>query len=189
MHHAPDRFGGFSYELVLYNDADVATDISLRVEGAARLPEGFTVTLVDPVEGVQQRQEGAYAVRVPAKGRVHRLLAVGGGGYAAVWLKNVKPFARFALGPNPFRGALAMRFMMPEGVGRVECRLFDPLGRVVWRHVARGVRGGRMMQVVYDGRTSAGRPLAAGTYVLKLSAFDTRGGHMKSLKRQVMAVR
>jgi hypothetical protein len=78
---------------------------------------------------------------------------------------------------------------MPEGVGRVEAKLFDPLGRVVWQYADRDVVGGGVNRIVWDGRNSLSKPVASGTYVLKLSAFDTAGRHMKSLERRLINAR
>jgi hypothetical protein len=189
VHHATDGFGGFSYRLMFYNESDKPTSISYSVLTVGDLPDSLHVSLVDEANGTVVRSQETLSIRVPAKSRVYRTLAVGDKYYASRFMKNVAPFTRFALYPNPFRGALTMSFMMPESVKHVECRLFDPRGRVVWQHNLRKVRSGRLNTVVWDGLTPQRRPVAAGTYVLRLSALDTDGARVATLKRQVTHLR
>ncbi len=184
-----DSAGGCSFALELYNNGEQAADISFTIAGRERLPSTAHAWIVDPTEGVLHDADGRITVQVPAKGRAVRVLAVGDDTYARLWLRNVKPFARFAAYPNPFRGVITLRFMMPESARRVECRLFDPLGRQVWRHELDDIRVGGMNMVVWDGRTRLGGCAASGTYVLQLDAYGKQTGHMKTLRRRLIRVR
>jgi hypothetical protein len=188
VHHTPDEFGGFTYRMMFYNESDKPTAISCSVLGGERLPDSMHASIVDETNGTIRRADETLSVQVPAKSRAYRVLAVGDKYYAAKLLRNVAPFTRFALYPNPFRGALTVSFMMPESVKRVVCRLFDTQGRLVWQH-AQPVRGGRANRVVWDGRTPRGRPVAAGSYVLRLSAYGFDGTHVASLEQQLIHLR
>jgi hypothetical protein len=188
IHHASDRLGGLTYDLVFYNDSDRPTEIACALAGLDRFADSLHVSVVDRMTARVEEAGDVLRVPVPAKSRVYRSLTVGDRYYAGKLLRDVAPFARFALCPNPMHGSLTVSFMMPEGMAHVVCRLFDPRGRMVWDHT-QAVRGGRDNRMVWDGRTPQGRPVAAGTYVLRLSAYGRDGRHVASLEQQLIHLR
>jgi hypothetical protein len=97
----------------------------------------------------------------------------------------VKLFAQFAAFPNPLRGALVVRYLMPEGVSRVDISLYSLAGRRVWSTVQRNIRVGAPNRIVWNG-TVKGRPVAAGSYILRLSAFGDNGQQLKSINRELI---
>jgi hypothetical protein len=168
---------GVGYELEFYNDGDGPRRVRFHIDGAAALGEGAFVTLGDPQTGALQPVTGTLTVDVPARSSVYRILTVGGAGYHTVVYANVQPLAQFGVFPNPFRAGLTVQFMLPADVGRVEYRLVDPAGRLVWRRAERaGLRAG-MNRVCWDGTARAG------VYVLDVAVFD-KAGRPTAVRRQ-----
>ena len=75
--------------------------------------------------------------------------------------------------PNPFRATTELRFVLPRE-DRVTLEVFDVTGR----RVATPVPGRRLPAgahaVRWDGRDSAGRPVAAGVYFVRLQGPSER---------------
>lgn len=83
--------------------------------------------------------------------------------------------------PNPFRGATTIRL---EGrrVGVVRLEIVDPSGRRV-RSFESAAREGAAVEVDWDGRDAAGRPVPAGTYFVRVA------GPMSGTSGRVIVVR
>lgn len=69
--------------------------------------------------------------------------------------------------PNPFNPSTRIAFSLPEP-GQTRIELFDARGRRV-RLLAEGPRAAGEHAVAWDGTDDAGRRLAAGTYLVRLS--------------------
>jgi hypothetical protein len=184
--HAADRFGGFAYDLVFTNSARVPQNVVLNISGLARLADSMDVRLVETSSGAVLTPQGApLSFTIPAQGSLSRTLAVGGSGYYRHLLAHVRPFAQFAAFPNPFHGLLSVQFLMPEGVARVDCRLFDLKGRTAWFYSQTHITPEATNKIVWNSRDSQS-PLAAGRFILKLQAFDTNGKLLKSLNQNLI---
>jgi hypothetical protein len=72
--------------------------------------------------------------------------------------------------PNPSGGAIRVRMGLPRE-GPAELSVFDVAGRFVAR-VSTGPRPAGWHQLAWDGRDRNGRPVASGTYFLKLTAGE-----------------
>jgi flagellar hook assembly protein FlgD len=70
--------------------------------------------------------------------------------------------------PNPFRGAIALRFQLAQA-GAVNVEVFDAQGRRV-RGVASGLRSAGASSLSWDGRDDTGTRVAAGTYFVRVAA-------------------
>ncbi|MGQ0722497.1 MAG: FG-GAP-like repeat-containing protein [Candidatus Eiseniibacteriota bacterium] len=89
----------------------------------------------------------------------------------------------FALGPvspNPFRGATSVQVDIPI-VAPVRLGVHDVSGRLIRVLIASTVDRGRH-HVMWDGRDTAGRPVATGVYFFRLEA----GGSQQSRKAVVL---
>ncbi|MBK7670900.1 MAG: hypothetical protein IPJ24_05860 [bacterium] len=102
-----------------------------------------------------------------------------GGSYRLVLTAGVTPTAGDAAPvvtrvdnarPNPFNPRVTVDFTVGSA-GRVEFAVFDVLGRRVRRLVAADLGAGSH-QVVWDGLDDVGRPVASGTYLLRLDGPD-----------------
>jgi hypothetical protein len=72
--------------------------------------------------------------------------------------------------PNPFTNAITVGFGMPMA-GMAELVAFDIQGRAV-RHLVNGLVDAGWRKVTWDGRDDAGKSLAPGAYVIRLSVGD-----------------
>lgn len=90
-------------------------------------------------------------------------------------------FAVDAVYPNPFNPSTTVAFSVPT-VQPVRVAVVDVLGRRV-RTLVDGMREGGSYRVVWDGRDDAGRAVAAGVYLVRLTA----GG--QGATRKVVLVR
>ncbi|MBD3239496.1 MAG: hypothetical protein GF331_02850 [Chitinivibrionales bacterium] len=181
--------GGARFEVQFSNESDDARQILYTLGGLQNVPDSMMVRVIDPVSGAEQDAATALSVTVPAKGRAYRVVSVGNSAYHAGALAMVEPFAQFAAYPNPFRGSIAIRFMLPEEVARLECRLFDAQGRVIWEYVRReGIRTG-MNHLVWDGRTLQDRAVSAGMYLLRVSAYGVDGRRLATKEQRLVYMR
>jgi hypothetical protein len=83
--------------------------------------------------------------------------------------------------PNPFNGSTVIRFRLPVA-GMVHIDIYDVLGARIASPVA-GVLGPGEHSIVWDGRTSDGRPVASGMYICRLKASDGTGDEDVSTRR------
>jgi hypothetical protein len=180
--------GGFVYDLAFYNQDATPALLTYRIEGLDKLSQGTAVTVVDPQNGTVEQGSGALSVLVPAKSTLHRSLSVGGSGYGIRALATVRPFAELSAYPNPVRGSLTLRFLLPETAGRIECRMYDGRGRQVWKHTEGTDGVGGEKRIVWNTDQNAG-PAASGRYVVRLSAYDRTGRLLRAVERSVVVVR
>ncbi len=83
--------------------------------------------------------------------------------------------------PNPFNPSTRIRFTLPAA-GPIRLDVFDIRGRHV-RQLLAGVLGPGTVVVTWDGRSSSGRRVSSGIYLIRLAA----GG--RTLTREVVLVR
>jgi len=83
--------------------------------------------------------------------------------------------------PNPFRSHLGIRYSL-AAAGRVQVRLHDLAGRAVRTLFDASQPAGRYL-LRWDGRDDAGRQLAAGVYLCRFAAGDTRQTQKLVLQR------
>jgi hypothetical protein len=106
-----------------------------------------------------------FAQRVSANGTV---------GTSQVGVPDETP-RRFGLRPiypNPSRQEARLEFALPAE-GEVEMEVFDALGRSV-KHVFRGTLAAGVHDLAWDGRDDAGRTVASGAYLVRLTAGSER---------------
>ena len=72
--------------------------------------------------------------------------------------------------PNPFNPLTTLRFDVPLG-GRARLDVYDVAGRLI-RVLVEGERAAGSHEAVWDGRDSAGRAMASGSYFARLEAGD-----------------
>ncbi len=75
--------------------------------------------------------------------------------------------------PNPFRSKTAVRFELPAR-GDVSLNIHDVSGRLV-RALDAGSRDAGLHEVTWDGRATAGGPVAAGVYFARLAVTSRDG--------------
>jgi hypothetical protein len=83
--------------------------------------------------------------------------------------------------PNPFNPTTEIRFDIPEKT-RVELRIFNILGQQVTTLVDE-IRNAGTYQILWDGKSSSGIPVASGMYIYQLKAGSFVGAKKMILLR------
>jgi hypothetical protein len=133
--------------------------------------------------------QSPLSVTVAQNSSEYRWLAIGTPEYIKGFGRTVvtHEFGLVRIAPNPFRGSLRIDYTVPAGgMDRVRFDLIDQQGRVVWSASTRNARPGEN-RMVWDPK--AGRGLAAGIYVLRMSGFDGNGRRQNVRQSRVMYLR
>jgi hypothetical protein len=138
----------------------------LHFDDAGSVDGEYTATLVlhtqdaSDLNGFQPRADLTYSV-----------VAIVDSGVLSAGIPAVPLVTGFAsISPNPFRPSTQVSFGL-RTAGNVKLRVYDVAGRSV-RTLVNGHLGAGNRLATWNGRDDAGRPLAAGTYYLKLEAPD-----------------
>src|SRR5439155_24466796 len=107
-----------------------------------------------------------FPLTVPVPGNVlpaDRAVAASGGAKAPELSLKVT-------GPNPFRAAVALEYVLPRST-RADLEIYDLQGRR-WASIARGVQAAGAHPVAWSGRSDRGALAPAGVYLARLSTGD-----------------
>lgn len=173
---------GICFPLVFDNSDSKSKNVYYELENWGSMPANYKVCVFNPDAANYDNQNNSFLIG--AGQREYRFLVAGDENYIANWRSN---FAKFSFSllkayPNPFRGRIQIRFMLPySGVSRIRMTVYDQLGRRVWRKdVDKNLHPGENV-VVWDA--NKGNCLAAGTYILQLTALDG-SGKVKGVKQE-----
>jgi hypothetical protein len=153
-------------------------EVTLMFDGVQQVPEGLEVYLVDGVHAryINVREEGIYPV-TPVTERSAFTLLIGSHDAVTEALDTVVPH-EFALDqnfPNPFNPATTIPIAVPV-TGEVTVKIYSILGEEV-RTLHSGVLERGRHWLTWDGRNSAGRTVATGMYLTRLST-QAGGSHV-----------
>ena len=129
------------------------------------------------------------SVPVEAEGREYRWLLVGTAQYIATAVRE-RPGVKLALTnvyPNPVRRFAHLLYTLPFGqVANVDFTVLDIMGRTIWHKSIKesSVIGGRR-DFVWYGTGMNGRRVAAGVYVLKMTALNAKGKSIGDFDRRL----
>lgn len=173
---------GISFPLVFDNFDSKSKNVYYELENWGSIPANYKTCVFNPDAANYENQNNSFSIG--AGQREYRFLVIGDDNYIANWKNN---FAKFNFSllkayPNPFRGRIQIRFMLPySGVSKVRMTVYDQLGRRIWRKdVDRNLHPGENV-IVWDAHK--GNCLAAGTYILQLTALDG-SGKVKGVKQE-----
>jgi PKD repeat protein len=170
---------GLAYRIAFVNDGTSPGRISYHIEQSGALPQGMTAAVWNNESGKFEDMSaatGEAGVTVGAGGRAYRTLLVGDAGYLAKAKQIVQPSLLALVGtyPNPFKGMVRIRYSIPfEGVKCVKFSIYNLSGKTVWRHEVKNTVTSGISDVVWNGNGADGRAVAAGVYVLRMSALNT----------------
>lgn len=167
--------GAAGWQFELRVGGNTAEPIRLEAGGLDALPAGIEALLIARADGRRWTLTPPLsAVSLPAarpQGDAYVLL-VGSSDYVAGQLQSPAllpaQHALFSNRPNPFNPATAIRFALPSAQ-RARLEVLDLAGRRVVTLVD-GEREAGYHEVRWDGRDSAGRSVASGTYLYRLVA-------------------
>jgi len=178
--------GGCSFKLVFKNDKDAKDVVAYSVERFAGVGKDVRIAIIDPSTGLTKDAESRQTVAVDGHDSQYRWLSIGSDTYIRSFGRKVicGDFGFVRISPNPFRGILRIDYAVPaSGVEKVRFEIIDQLGRVV-SSVARSAVHPGMNQILWDPR--AGRGLAAGIYLVRLSGLSTIGKSISVRQARVM---
>lgn len=178
--------GGFVFPLRFENRDDHTALFEYEIEEVVSIPDGYHIGVYDPSEKRIKKSLVKQNVEVTAHSSQSRWMLVGDTSFIAGWYRNASVgFSLVRMYPNPCRGELIIRFILPyDNTRNVTIAVFDQLGRSVWnRTVTRSLMYGTNT-VQWNPRKSRS-PLGAGTYLIRVTAFDGSG---KSLGTRVQRI-
>jgi len=186
------KVGGETYTLALCNESGGARQIVYDLSGMESLPRGMQAEIIDPATGNSQDAAVPQSVTLGDGETTYRHLVAGTDAYRASVKKGLQVF-RLALAgayPNPFIAVLKIRYNLPEtGLDAIRFSLVSIAGRQVWeRAVACGKGLSGSQEMVWDARGSSGGPVAAGMYVLRMTAMDARGKTVAAFEKKITAL-
>jgi hypothetical protein len=170
--------GGETFSLSFPNQSGVGRRITYWVEGIEALPKTLKVMTVDPATSVFEDARMPRTLDAKDGETVYRRLVIGTDAYVAKVKIGLRVFQLGLVGtcPNPFTRYLKIRYSLPESNLAVRFSIIDMKGRTVWKTSVTGsalLSGAR--ELVWDGKSNGNRLVAAGMYMLKMTAIDERG--------------
>jgi hypothetical protein len=184
--------GGLSCLLKFTNDSKQAQTISLSLEEAGIVPDGISTAIHNSMTGETELiipQNGVITVSVGAESAEYRWLLAGDEQFIAAAGKKFGAgiLALTNVYPNPVRSFTHVLYTLPFGrVTTVHLSVVDIMGRTIWekRIKESSIIGGRR-DVVWNATTTANRRVAAGVYVLKMTASDSKGKSVGTFNRRL----
>ncbi len=181
---------GVSFPVAVNNRAHGSDVVKISVSGTSGMPEGLRFMIFDPSTGsfAEPGDDGALLAQVSVgageTGFIH--LVAGSGGYCAKVKEGALAMKTELIGmyPNPFKRVVRIRFGLPFGfMGTVSFSMFDACGRQVWHSTVHGRSGPN--DLLWTGTTRGGRAAAAGVYVLRMKAFNAKGGQVGMFEKKL----
>jgi autotransporter-associated beta strand protein len=167
---------GTAYLLAFCNNSSGMQTITCRLENLGMLPKTVGAAIYDDVAGrFEDLSKGGLSVTVQGNSKSFRWLMVGPQEYLANPAAVARPavLRLFGTYPNPFGSVVHIRYNLPyDGVKKVNFSIYDMRGKTVWRNeIITGMKYGAS-EVVWNGTSTVGRPVASGVYILRMTAFD-----------------
>ena len=170
--------GGCSFLLAFCNDAQDKQTIRYHLGDVTLLPKDMKAAVYDDATGrFQDLSKGDTSVALGGNSKSFRWLFVGTQAYIAKAAASVRPAVLKLLGtyPNPFRSMVHIRYGLPyDGIDRLKFAIYDMRGKTVWQTEIRNVTAYGANELLWNGRATDGRPVAAGVYVLQMAAFGNQ---------------
>ena len=168
---------GYVFPLVFDNSSNRKNStVTYRIDKEIYVPEGISVGVFNPARGTLEKASSVSAVEIAAGQKEHRWLIAGDSSFIASWVGEFKlfDFALKKLYPNPCKSNIMIRFTIPfTGISEVRVAIFDQLGRkIFYREVNRALRPG-LNSLQWNPEKD--QSLAAGSYILQLTAIDSKG--------------
>jgi PKD repeat protein len=180
--------GGTSFDVAIVNSSTAASEVEYRFETVNALPAGMQAMLVDPKTGTCRSIEKPLSVSVGGGERVYRRLVVGDKDYLAK-IKLETRFWRldfFGASPNPFSRMVRIRYSLPAaGISRVKVSIIGVSGRTVFETQRMSDNGPGLQEILWDGMDGHNRHVAAGVYVLRMTAFGDKAAVAGTFERKM----
>jgi hypothetical protein len=178
--------GGCAYKIAFVNESQSGQRFVYSLEHSGGAAAGaLQARLYNEATG--RYEDAQSSISVAANSTQYRWLYAGSEGYCAKAPVLVASTLELAGAyPNPFRSSLRIRYSLPAtGIGAVRFTICDLRGSVVWRQSVGGRDHGGAGELLWNATTHAGRPVAAGIYVLCMTAFDEKQQRAGVFERKI----
>lgn len=175
IHFSGGKSNGFAYRINFENSEKSKQKIECQV--VEKISSGFKMQVFNPVKGTIEDGASGFNVDIDGGSNTERWLLIGDDAFLSKFIQtNIGlKFDLLKIYPNPFKGALHIKFTVPlSGVNSVNCLLFDALGRRIWNFKINEIHPGVNTFTWQPGQMSI-KKLASGTYFLMLVAKDNKG--------------
>lgn len=189
-HQAVD--GGFSYELLLRNGSTKASTCTWEID-RSHLPATMDALYWEPATGESRLIRGVegFSKNLAGDAVVSAFVLVGDAGYFERFKTGVNTWTFDVLKafPNPFRSSVAIRYTAPcSGIAGVRCSIINSQGRQVWASSqSKPPMGVNVM--TWNGLSFAGRRVAGGLYLARITAFNSAGDVVGNKEQQLLLIR
>jgi hypothetical protein len=173
--HAASK-GGYAFVLSFSNGSSQPEIMRYHVENTGELPQGVSAAVFNAnTQKFEDLSRGDAIVSLEGNSKDFRWLFVGTKDYLAKASLIARPamLALVGIYPNPFRSFVHIRYDLPyEGVDKLTFTIFDLRGRTVWRNELACASKYGTGDMIWNTRSNDGRPVAAGIYILKMTALN-----------------
>jgi len=168
--------GGYAFVLSFSNGNSQQETMRYHVENTGVLPQGVSAAVFNAnTQKFEDLSRGDAIVSLEGNSTAFRWLLVGTKDYLSKASMIARPALLALIGtyPNPFRSFVHIRYDLPyEGVDKLIFSIFDLRGRTIWHNeIACGSKYGTG-DMVWNTRSGDGRPVAAGIYILRMTALN-----------------
>jgi hypothetical protein len=181
--------GGFFYEVRFVNHGAQQHIVHARLEHGDALPGGMRAILFDPAKGGAVAAADWLDIPVDANSTAYRWVVVGSQAYVNDFVKNFKPYQLRLAGvfPNPATSRVTIRYTVPyTGLRELSFAIYDIAGRRVWNRAVTGPFAVGENSLLWNGQNALGRPVAAGTYFLRMVAVESNSNKTRVFKTRLI---
>jgi autotransporter-associated beta strand protein len=185
-------YGGYAFVLSFFNGSSQTETMKYHVENAGALPKGMEAAFFNAnTQKFEDMARGDAAVQLDGNSKDYRWLFVGTKDFLAKASLIARPaiLGLVSTYPNPFRSFVHIRYDLPyEGVDKLTFTIFDLRGRTIWHNeISCGALYG-IGDVIWNTRSSDGRPVAAGIYILRMTALSNTRKLVGAFQRKMTFV-
>jgi PKD repeat protein len=177
--------GGCAFQIAYVNQSPSEVRFTCTLEPIGEQAGPIKSCLYNSATGL--REDAQPVIRVAAGQMEYRWLFVGSGEFLAkASVMHASMLRLEGVYPNPFRSMVRIKYSLPGfGVSAIKFTICDLRGRVSWHRElnTRGMSGSGVL--LWNGETDYGRPMAAGTYLLRMTAFDSKQRMTAAFERKI----
>jgi hypothetical protein len=170
--------GGNAYIIAFTNETDQPAKLQYHIVPCTVIPQGLVAGVFNATtQKFEETANTGVIVTVGANSTAYRWLFVGSKEYLAK-ASIIAPEMKLMFAgtyPNPFRSQVRIRYSLPyTGVEKVHFAIYDLLGRSIWQHEISSASQYGKNEIVWNAKTNEGRSIAAGLYIIRMTAINEK---------------
>ncbi|MFW6254191.1 MAG: autotransporter-associated beta strand repeat-containing protein [Chitinivibrionales bacterium] len=167
---------GYSWQISLYNQGRESKTIAYKL-GDLSLPPNMEARIWDAQKQTFETLDDVREETLKPLSEKTKWVVVGTQAYLLDFKRNA-PGVKLAFAgcyPNPFAGRLSIRYTVPgEKLRSIAFSIYDVQGRLIWHQAIKNPESGSRIHM-WDGRSIDNRTVAAGNYILRMTATGLDG--------------